>query len=291
MFKKLFVIASLLAQPLLIKPVKPTEDPKVFVFDLDDVLVKTSRFSIFNELTLAEKLDFGWYYVWNGNPKVRLFEFLENEFGKQEPVNPNDPQEAQLYATGDGIRLPKIWCECKNGTYTGAQTIAMIKPKIDSYFADAREQRIMHNLINTIFDAPTLMQHLQIMDGAVELVQELAAQGHTLMILSNSAKEPFEEAFKKPEMQTLFKHFKRENCLVSGDIGLIKPQPKVYDLLEKELEKRNKKLQDCVFIDDNYNNILMARQKGIQSIWKEKNVGYDYIRHELKRMFPDLEII
>ena len=77
-----------------------------------------------------------------------------------------------------------------------------------------------------------------------------------------------------PDFQPVFKYFKKENCFISGNIGFIKPQPEIYNYLKEQLKRLNKKLKNCIFIDDNTNNIIMARKAGIPSILKGKHVSY-----------------
>lgn len=266
------------------KPPQPTENLHVFIFDLDDVLIKTNRTSMFvsNPFNLIR------YYIWNmKSPKKPFYKFLEDVFGKQEPVNPHDPTERQVYTTGDGTALPKIWCDYKKGLYSDTEVMNMIDAQINNYFKTSLEQDVMRWMMGTIFDAQKLVQHQETLDGAQEFIEEVAAQGHTLLILSNASKKAFEEAWKKSELQPIFKHFKKENCLISGNLGVIKPQPEIYEILKQYLENLNKNLHDCVFIDDNYNNIIMARKAGINSIWKDKGLDYAAIRTEIACIFND----
>lgn len=58
--------------------------------------------------------------------------------------------------------------------------------------------------------------------------------------------------------------------VISGDVGLLKPDPKIFKYL---LEKLNAKPEDCVFIDDNLNNLESASKFGIKTLKFVKNAA------------------
>ncbi|MBQ8439614.1 MAG: HAD-IA family hydrolase, partial [Clostridia bacterium] len=59
----------------------------------------------------------------------------------------------------------------------------------------------------------------------------------------------------------LDKYFK--NKIVSGDVHCRKPDQKIYDIALKQIQAE---ANECLFIDDNINNILSAQKLGINSI-------------------------
>ena len=65
----------------------------------------------------------------------------------------------------------------------------------------------------------------------------------------------------------------RKNCygpfdfkIVSNDVGSQKPEKEIYDILVKELNGRDVKLEETVFIDDEPENLVPARELGIKTI-------------------------
>ena len=68
------------------------------------------------------------------------------------------------------------------------------------------------------------------------------------------------------------KYFKCK--IVSGDVHCRKPDPKIYNIMLKQTQA---KANECLFIDDNINNILSAKKLGINSVmfnrYNEKYIG------------------
>lgn len=81
---------------------------------------------------------------------------------------------------------------------------------------------------------------------------------HRLYALTNWSAEAFPVALKRYDF---FKHF--EGIVVSGDEKTRKPFPKIYEIL---LERYNLNPANCLFIDDNFENIVTAKKMGINGI-------------------------
>lgn len=81
---------------------------------------------------------------------------------------------------------------------------------------------------------------------------------HQLYALTNWSAEAFPVAYKRYDF---FKHF--EGIVVSGDEKTRKPFPKIYKIL---LERYALTPETCLFIDDNFDNIIAAKELGIHGI-------------------------
>jgi len=81
---------------------------------------------------------------------------------------------------------------------------------------------------------------------------------HQLYALTNWSAEAFPVALKRYDF---FKHF--EGIVVSGDEKTRKPFPKIYEILLKRYDLNP---TNCLFIDDNYENIVAAEKMGINGI-------------------------
>jgi 2-haloacid dehalogenase len=88
-------------------------------------------------------------------------------------------------------------------------------------------------------------------ESTVKLLERLHQCGLELYALTNWSAEKF--AITKQRF-TFLNYFR--DIVVSGDVGLLKPDPKIYKLL---LERIDKNAKDCVFIDDNKANIKAAQ--------------------------------
>lgn len=94
--------------------------------------------------------------------------------------------------------------------------------------------------------------------GSVEILRALKQQGRTLYGLSNWAAETFQRIQPNyPFLELL------ETIVLSGEVGLIKPDPRIFQLL---LERTGRRAGDCLLIDDAPANIAAAAALGFQTI-------------------------
>jgi 2-haloacid dehalogenase len=95
--------------------------------------------------------------------------------------------------------------------------------------------------------------------GTVEILKQLKDSGkYRLYALTNWSTETFPIALNYYDFLSWF-----DAIVVSGAEGMRKPNPLFYQLL---LDRYNVKPHEALFIDDNYRNILAAREMGIESI-------------------------
>lgn len=114
--------------------------------------------------------------------------------------------------------------------------------------------------------------------GAVEETVDLLIKlkkdnKYRLIALTNWSAETFPIALKKFEFLTLF-----EGIVVSGDEKTIKPFPKIYKTL---LDRYRLNPKNCVFIDDNFDNIKAAKKFGIHGIHYDTS---SQLKEELLKM-------
>lgn len=95
-------------------------------------------------------------------------------------------------------------------------------------------------------------------DGTVSILNALAVQKVPLYALTNFSSEKF--AITRPNY-TFFDHF--HDILVSGDEGMIKPDPAIFKLL---LNRNSLDPARCVFIDDTLQNVESARDAGMSAL-------------------------
>lgn len=259
---------------------------KVIIFDLNNVLFTTSRWGMAREIGL-------WKLIINklggGDIKKSVFTFLEQAFGKQEPYNPSDQPDSLAYAMGDGIILPQIWCDNMCGALSSDELIKQCMKKINAYFPHGNERKLIKKFIKKVFNPAVFADNTSpIEQGAALLVQCAEQKDTTIMILSNLAADTFDALYKKTESRIIFDHVKPENLIISGKVGMLKPDPALYELVRKRLIALDSRFtdpyflsQNCVFIDDQFENIVGARKAGIPSLWLTDG-DYTKLREELK---------
>jgi 2-haloacid dehalogenase len=94
--------------------------------------------------------------------------------------------------------------------------------------------------------------------GSVEILSELRERGTPLYCLSNFSAETYPSTFRRFEFLRWFR-----GILVSGEVGLIKPDPRIYALL---IERFGLDPRRTVYIDDVAENAAAARPFGIHAI-------------------------
>ncbi len=93
----------------------------------------------------------------------------------------------------------------------------------------------------------------------VEILRRLHdSKEHSIYSLTNWSNETFPVALKKFPFLSWFK-----GILVSGDVGLKKPDPEIYKLL---LDRYGLEENTCVFIDDRTENVKAASALGFSGI-------------------------
>jgi len=139
------------------------------------------------------------------------------------------------------------WNRCQDAGRTFAEGCALLKAEhpdnaelIDAYFA--RFDEMMPGPIT----------------GSIDILSELRQRGTPLYGLSNFSAETYPPTFARFEFLRWFR-----GILVSGEAGLIKPDPRIYERL---IERFGLAPERTVYIDDVEENVLAARPFGIYAI-------------------------
>ena len=99
---------------------------------------------------------------------------------------------------------------------------------------------------------------------SIDLLKELKFMGYGIYGLTNWSAEKIGYAFANDAFFRLF-----DGIVVSGVEKVVKPDRKIYEIL---LERYSLKPGECVFIDDNQDNVDMAKVLGINAI-RFDNIG------------------
>jgi HAD superfamily hydrolase (TIGR01509 family) len=101
-------------------------------------------------------------------------------------------------------------------------------------------------------------ESLQPIDGTIRLLEDLAAAGVHLYLLSNMPEATFEMLVGRHDF---FAHFRQ--LVISGKILLLKPEPAIYRHL---VETTGIVPAESLFIDDLARNVVAARECGLHAI-------------------------
>lgn len=107
----------------------------------------------------------------------------------------------------------------------------------------------------------------------VEILAQLRGRGHRLHALTNWSAETFPLARARFDFLDWF-----EDIVVSGEVGLAKPDPRIFDLAIRRCRLRP---GDTVFIDDNPRNVEAGREAGFEAL---AFTGAPQLRQDLERL-------
>lgn len=108
--------------------------------------------------------------------------------------------------------------------------------------------------IRAYYDNWTTMLHSEISEN-VAVLRKLEHSSYELFGLTNWSAETFPYALENYDFFQIFK----DKIVVSGTEKLIKPDPKIWEIL---LQRYQIKVEESVFIDDNFKNIEVAKSLG-----------------------------
>jgi putative hydrolase of the HAD superfamily len=156
------------------------------------------------------------------------------------------------------------WLEFDRGTYSESQA------------ADHFAQRTGLDPAETLALIRATRESLKPIAGTIRILDDLAAAGVHLYLLSNMPVSTFEYLSKRDRLFDRFRH-----RVISGAILLVKPEPAIYKHLVAETGIVP---AESVFIDDVLKNVLAARECGLHAIQFR---GPDQCRAELRACLPN----
>ncbi len=120
-------------------------------------------------------------------------------------------------------------------------------------------------LFNDAFDSK---EDLYLLDGVLNLIQDLHNNGMQLVLGSSSAKVTIDRIFTRFDLHQYFSH------IVSGeDFPQSKPHPAIF---QYAAQISNTDVRNCIVIEDSTNGVLAANAAGIYC------VGYDSVNSKMQ---------
>jgi len=116
-------------------------------------------------------------------------------------------------------------------------------------------------------------------DGTIRLLEDLAAGGVHLFLLSNMPESTYNILVKR---HAFFAHFK--HLVISGKILLLKPEAAIYKHL---VEVTGIVPAESVFVDDLTRNVVAARESGLYAI---QFTSPEACRAELRAYLPHVPL-
>lgn len=255
--------------------------PKVIIWDVGGVLTKSPSICYHIGNLRASQIASTVSYMWEKRTaglktlvRGRFFEMLEAVYNLVEKESQQNPDlqkflyTAERTRTADNIFMPHLLCSYQSGQCTAHEMRQLIDSKMEHlrahFFSSAAEESILQASATTAFTPEKYAPSETPRDDTVSLMATIATlttNGKKRFIqaaLSNWDRESF--ALLKQLHPELFINF--DCCFASGEEGLLKPNESAF---RNVLKKLNVQTCDCIFIDDQNENIEAAERCGIRS--------------------------
>ena len=237
------------------------------IFDLGKVVLFPDKGKAFDAFALNETIN---YFISYGMPSEKqFFKYLKEFYGSDI----------------GGSSYPACFRPWFTGKITGKELYKDICLKADcSNLYDVQKNFVKSCAKNL---KPKRMHKVQYAEKKAvryicELLNSVDANNKPIkvMVLSNWDSESF--VLLRQKYKKLFDIIGDKNIIISGDIGMMKPDKNIFEYL---LNNYALKAEDCFFIDDDFDNIYSARECGINAVmhkdwartpYRLKKLGLEY---------------
>ncbi len=239
---------------------------KAIIWDLGYTLVKPRKLSIANYLGLGQCMKL---YLQHGKGMQgllteRLFNVLEEDYSGVNEIGVKEP---------GGRLLPVRMTDWLEGKISSKETLKESFRLLDQqkeYWTDSEKQFLQKSL-KLLFSPKLYAKNMKPLP-LMRIVLQKCANNPDIesYIASNWDPDSFDLMYYDDSLRHIFRHFKKENIFISGFEKKVKPDPAFFHEL---LDKAKLNPQECIFIDDQEENIHAARKLGMTAIhFKEKRI-------------------
>ncbi|MBA3954358.1 HAD-IA family hydrolase [Candidatus Dependentiae bacterium] len=267
-----YSVISIFFATLLVLPIKADNKaqpakvkPKIIVWDLGGVLFRSSRMSLAFEIGLGSLI----HYTITHLPSPAFTDLLFKVLNHVEPMPKNIP----IIHDENGKELPYCMYKWITGEQTGPFINKQIQDFIEAdnqpgFFTGNTQKKICTRLSNTLFTPQTFAHGVKPIKAGRDLLRACVAHGTTrMMILSNWDRLSFDLLRNNRTGKVILQHFKADDCMISGSIGYAKPDLHCF---EHFLRTYNLAAHECIFIDDQLENVKAAEKCGMHAIHLDK---------------------
>ncbi len=227
-------------------------EPIAVVFDLNGVLTQTNKRSALWHLGPRNVFS---YLIRNRSIRLMKEQFYT-------ALNRIDGSDGNVYGAKDpdGQMLPHLFTTWLRGEQPNAQLLKRVLQEIEAHpewFSTKQEQHIITAMANFTFDPNNLINACRPINEMVAFARQCKQKNHRLYVLSNWDAESFELLTKKyPDLFELF-----DGIVISGQVHKMKPEADIFSLITEKVPAHN-----CIFIDDQQENIDAAHRAGMHAI-------------------------
>ena len=161
---------------------------------------------------------------------------------------------------GEGKIVPQLMAEWLRGMRPNRELLTQVKQFSETnpaWFAHPAERQTLMRVSHLIFDPKRFIKTRKLFDQSASLIRECKKRGFKLYVLSNWDRDSGKLLVEKyPDLFGLF-----DGIVFSGDVQAAKPEPEIFAHITQEIPA-----QECVFIDDQPENISAAEHLGFNTI-------------------------
>ena len=250
---------------------------KNVIWDLSGTLFKPQA----KNMTPQELADYSFMLLmWSGKKEASpldkvCFHVLE-QLGEQ--TSPKD----QIIRLHTGKPLPGILCSYLAGTIHSSEALEKILGFFTTWAPknlSKEKQDLVQRMLETFFNPQALATRMRPIETAVNLMHQTANKS-PLYILSNWDNDSFIPFYAKYGHTTL-EPIDKKHIVISANTGYVKPQTGIYKYL---LDTYNLKPTECLFIDDQEENINAAQELGIAG-WQFQEHRAQDLEEYLKQLY------
>ena len=226
--------------------------PITVIFDLGYVLINTNWRSALWQIGPRNVFS---YLIRN-----RSIHRMQEQF--YATLNRIDGSDGNPYGAKDpyGHMLPNLLTTWLMGNQPNAQLLKTVDREITAHpdwFITKQEQNIVAAMAQFTFDPNNFIHACHPINEMVAFARQCREKKHRLYVLSNWDAESFELLSKKyPELFALF-----DEVIISGKVHKMKPEADMFALITEKTPAQN-----CIFIDDQQENIDAAHKAGMHAI-------------------------
>jgi len=259
---------------------------KCIIFDLGGVLIDYDATKLSFDLGLTDLL----LYV--TQEKQNPFKLLTRLLTIMNAHNEQVVQSEQELATVLGNVIPKGLCDLFCGKISNKAALQQALDILENPTQlqeplSALEKKLLKKLAVALLEPQFSVNYFKPIESTLRILKQLSEKRnsngnpeHTLVILSNWDQESFEKLLTYHKTKEIFSYFDKKNIFISAKIGTMKPHSKAFT---KTLKKLKVKAHDCIFIDDQEENIKAACACGLTCI-KINNKNGKALEQSLKEL-------
>lgn len=215
---------------------------KCIIFDLGRVLIIENYLSFFKKLSKFDLMIYSLYERKNiANMKTELFEIMEKNFGK-----------------GKYSMYPRIFEKWLMNDLSSIKIKEILLKTVKNENVSFYHTNLLVNFVNIIFTPENFADVMVPYTGKEFL--DMIPQDIPLYLITNYNFESFNQVYKKYPL--IFSRFR--DIIVSGKVNMMKPNTDIYTYA---LKKWNLDPKDCLYIDDEFDNILKAQKLEMKTIY------------------------